>query len=86
MTEKQGTGSGEPEAGKGEKGMGNQLRERKHEKWEQKRELEMKLLKGLGLFKLGFVPIFHFPVPRFSNVLNRVTLLIGKCNVITVTG
>ena len=45
----------------------------------------MKLLKGLG-FKLGFVLIFNFPVPRFSNVLNRVTLLIGKCNVITVTG
>ena len=34
-------------------------------KWEKKRELEMKLLRGLGL-KLGFVSIFHFPVPRSS--------------------
>ena len=36
-------------------------------KWEQNRELEIKLQKGLG-FKLGFVPIFHFsvPDPRFS--------------------
>ena len=71
--------------GNEEKGMGNEHRERKHEKWEQNGELQMKLLKGLG-FKLGFVPSFHFPVPRFSNVLNRVTLSIGKCNMITVTG
>ena len=34
-------------------------------KWEKKRELEMKLLRGLGL-KLGFVSIFLFPVPRSS--------------------
>ena len=34
---------------------------------ERKRELKMKLLRGLGL-KLGFVSIFHFsfPVPHFS--------------------
>ena len=37
--------------------------ERKNEKWEQNRELEMKLLIGLG-FKSSFVPIFYFPVPR----------------------
>ena len=36
-----------------------------NEKCEKKRELEMKLLRGLGL-KLGFVSIFHFPVPRSS--------------------
>ena len=39
--------------------------ERKNEKWEKKRELEMKLVRGLGL-KLDFVSIFHFPVPRSS--------------------
>ena len=33
-----------------------------NEKWEQNRELEIKLLIGLG-FKLGFVPIFYFPIP-----------------------
>ena len=38
--------------------------ERKREKWEQDRELKMKLLIGLG-FKFGFVSIFHFPVSRF---------------------
>ena len=39
----------------------------KKKKREENRELEIKLQKGLG-FKLGFVPIFHFPVPdpRFS--------------------
>jgi len=30
-------------------------------KWKQNRELETKLLIGLGL-KFGFVPIFRFPV------------------------
>ena len=35
----------------------------KNEKWGTNRELEMNLLSGLGL-KLGFVPTFHFPVPR----------------------
>ena len=34
-------------------------------KWEKRRELEVKLGIGLGL-KLGFVPTFHFPVPRSS--------------------
>ena len=40
---------------------------KKKKKREENRELEIKLQKGLG-FKLGFVPIFHFPVPdpRFS--------------------
>ena len=33
------------------------------EKCEQNRDFQTKLLRGLGL-KLGFVPIFHFPVPR----------------------
>ena len=37
--------------------------ERKNEKWERNRELDMKLLIGLR-FKLDFVLIFHFPVPR----------------------
>ena len=31
------------------------------------KELEMNLLIGPG-FKLDFVPIFHSPVPRFSNI------------------
>ena len=35
--------------------------ERGNEKGEQRRELGMNLLIGLG-FQLGFVPIFHFPV------------------------
>ena len=34
-----------------------------NEKWGTNRELEMNLLTGVGL-KLGFVPTFHFPVPR----------------------
>ena len=34
-------------------------------KWEESRKLRMKLLIGQG-FKLGFVPIFHFPVSRSS--------------------
>jgi len=34
----------------------------------------MKLLKELG-FKSGFVPYFHFPVPRFSDTPYRGTLL-----------
>ena len=37
--------------------------ERKVENCEQMRELEMTSLIGRG-FKLGFVPIFHFPLPR----------------------
>ena len=41
--------------------MGNKHREQEIEKWEQSRELEIKLLMGLG-FKLGFVSIFLFPV------------------------
>ena len=37
------------------------------------KELEMNLLIGPG-FKLGFVLIFHFPVPRFSNIPIRPRL------------
>ena len=50
------------------RGAGNESWEQESEKWEQKRELEMKLLVGLK-FKLGFVPIFHFPVPRACSPL-----------------
>ena len=50
------------------RGAGNESWEQESEKWEQKRELEMKLLVGLK-FKLGFVPIFHFPVPRVCSPL-----------------
>ena len=42
--------------------MGKEHQEQKIEKWKQGREVEKKLLIGLG-FKLNFVPIFHFPVP-----------------------
>ena len=44
----------------------------KNEKWEQSRELEMKLLIGLG-FRLGFVAIniFPFPALRFSNIPDK---------------
>ena len=42
-------------------GSGNEHREQENVEWEQNRDLEMKLLIGLG-FELGFVPIFHFPV------------------------
>ena len=61
----------------GEWGRKNEHGEGGNEKWEQSRELEMKLLIGLR-FKAGFVPICHFPiprarpllhVPRFSNIL-----------------
>ena len=48
-------------------GSGNEHREQENVEWEQNRDLEMKLLIGLG-FELGFVPIFHFPVPRSSNI------------------
>ena len=47
---------------------GNESWEQESEKWEQNRELEMKLLVGLK-FKLGFVPIFHFPFPRACSPL-----------------
>ena len=58
-----------------ERGAGNDHSEQENETWEQSREsreLEMKLLIGLG-FKVGFVPIFFiFPFPvsvfRFSNI------------------
>ena len=39
----------------------------KNEKWGQISELEMKSPIVLG-FKLGIVPVFHFPFPRFSNI------------------
>ena len=41
--------------------MGNEHGEWEIEKWEQSRELEIKLLMGLG-FKLGFVSTYPFPV------------------------
>ena len=43
--------------------MGTRHGYREMENWEQSKELEMKLLIGLG-FKSDFVPIFHFLVPR----------------------
>ena len=70
---------------------GNEQGEQENEKWEQNKELEMKLLIGLG-FKWSFVSIFHFPVPRarfplpvprFSNIpvcpqiLHKLMLLGG---------
>ena len=45
---------------------GNEHGEREIEKLEQSREFKMKLLIALGL-KLGFVSIFHFPVPRYRS-------------------
>ena len=41
----------------------NERRERENEKWDQNKELKMKLLIGLR-FMFGFVPIFHLPVNR----------------------
>ena len=49
-------------------GSGNEHREQENVEWEQNRDLEMKLLTGLG-FELGFVPIFHFPVSRIGSPL-----------------
>jgi len=70
------------ETGNEEQGTGKEHGEWEIEKWEQNRELEMKLLTGRG-FKLGFVPIFSFslsscsfPAPRspsrrcFADVTN----------------
>jgi len=56
----------------GKRGEGNKLGENENKYWEQNRELEMKLLKGLG-FKSVFVSLFPFPVPGspfpcFSNI------------------
>ena len=48
-------------------GTSNELGEREDEKWKQSRELKRKVLIGLS-FKLGFVPIFHYFVPRFSSI------------------
>ena len=45
---------------------GNEHGEREIEKLEQSREFKMKLLIALGL-KLGFVSIFHFPIPRYRS-------------------
>ena len=61
---------------------GNEQGERENEKWEQNKELEIKLLIGLG-FKRGLVSILHFPIPRFSNIpvcpqtLHKLVLLGG---------
>ena len=57
----------------GEWEAGKEHGERENEKWEQNRHLEMKLMTGLG-FKLGFVPIFHFPVPRVFSPLQDPSL------------
>ena len=57
--------------------MRNEYGKSDNEIWEQNRELEMKLLIGLG-FKLGYFPFFIFPfavprspflVPPFSSIL-----------------
>ena len=48
--------------------QGTRKRGWKNEKWDQNTDFEIKLLRGLGL-KLGFVPIFHFPVPRARYLL-----------------
>ena len=56
-----GKGGREPWERGWEQGMS--IGKRKFKKREQCRQLEMKLLLGLG-FKLGFVPIFHCPAPR----------------------
>ena len=53
---------------KRERGAGNEHSEQENEKWEQSRELKRQSLIGLG-FKLGFVSIFHFPVPRARSPL-----------------
>ena len=53
----------------GEWGRKNEHGEGGNEKWEQSRELEMKLLIGLR-FKAGFVPICHFPIPRARPLLH----------------
>ena len=49
--------------------MGTRHGYREMENWEQSKELEMKLLIGLGLSKI-LLPffIFSFPAPRFSNM------------------
>ena len=49
--------------------MGNEHGEQEIEKWEQSRELEIKLLMGLE-FELGFVSISHFPIPHFRACLH----------------
>ena len=49
-------------------GSGNEHREQENVEWEQNRDLEMKLLIGLG-FELGFVSIFHFPVSPIGSLL-----------------
>ena len=46
--------------GRSERG-GKGVREKENEEWDESRELEMKLMTGLGF---NFVPIFHFPVPH----------------------
>ena len=53
----------------GEWGRKNEHGEGGNEKWEQSRELEMKLLIGLR-FKAGFLPICHFPIPRARPLLH----------------
>ena len=58
----------------GQRGLENGHGERENEKWKPSRELEMKLLIGLG-FELGFVPIFHFSVPHCSNTFPET----GRC-------
>ena len=56
-------------------GTGNELGEWENEKLGQNRELEMKLLIGLG-FQLGFVPISHF-----SGFSLRIQVEGERCNI-----
>ena len=56
----------------GKRETGNGGRERENNKWKQNRECVMKLLIGIR-FNLGFVPISYFPVPRFRNILFKLS-------------
>ena len=57
---KQGTGNGQRATGNGQRG---------NEKWEQNRELKMKLLRGLGFSEIAAVALFFpsFPCVKSSS-------------------
>ena len=55
--------------------MRNKYGKWENEIWEQNRELEMKLLIELG-FKLGYVTIFHLPVPYSPFPVPRSSFLL----------
>ena len=59
--------------------MRNEYGKSENEIWEQNRELEMKLLIGLG-FKLGYFPffIFSFAVPRSPFPVPRSPFLVPR--------